>query len=86
MLDLQRQMPANTYLKACITCAFSDYSPDGSGSFGTLACFRGNKTGYRTVTGKKELFGIWHTMTEVVQETYPCPEFERRLPGTGYRG
>jgi hypothetical protein len=22
----------------------------------------------------------------LVQETYLCPEFERRIPGTGYRG
>jgi hypothetical protein len=26
------------------------------------------------------------TMTEFVQETCLCPEFEKRAPGTGYRG
>jgi hypothetical protein len=86
LLDLRRQMPANAHLKACINFAFSDYSPYGHGMFGCLACFRGKKAGYRAVAGKKDLFGIWHTMTEFVQETYLCPEFERRLPGTGYRG
>jgi hypothetical protein len=86
LLDLQRQMPDHAYMKACINCAFSDYSPYGHGMFGGLACFRGNKAGYRAVTGKMDLFRTWHTMTEFVQETYVCAEFEKRLPGTGYRG
>jgi hypothetical protein len=86
MLDLQRKLPGGTLMKACINCAFSDYSPYGHGLFGGLACFRGNKAGYRGVTSKGGLFKIWDTMTEFVQETYLCPEFEKRAPGTGYRG
>ena len=46
LLDIQRQLPDCSYLKACITCAFSDYSPVGHGLFGGLACFRHNKPGY----------------------------------------
>ena len=45
LLDIQRQMPEGTYLKACINCAFSDYCPGGHGLFGGLACFRDNKEG-----------------------------------------
>ena len=86
LVDLQRQMSEGTYLKACITCAYSDYSPVGHGLFGGLACFRDNKPGYRSVRTKRELFEVWGTMTEFVQETFLCPEFERRSPGTGYRG
>lgn len=86
MLDLQVKLPPGTFMKACINCAFSDYSPYGHGLFGLLACFRGNKAGYRAVTCKDDLFDVWDTMTEFVQETYLCPEFERRAPGTGYRG
>ena len=86
MLDLQSKLPSGTFMKACLNCAFSDYSPYGHGLFGCLACFRGNKTGYRAVTGKDDLFEVWDTMTEYVQETHLCPEFERREPGTGYRG
>jgi hypothetical protein len=86
MLDLQGQLPSGVFMKACINCAFSDYSPYGHGLFGGLACFRENKTGYGTVSCKDELFEIWATMTEFVQETYLCPEFKRRSPGTGYRG
>jgi hypothetical protein len=86
LADLQRQMPDGTYLKTCINCAYSDYSPVGHGLFGGLACFRGNKTGYKAVQSKRDLFGIWGTMTGFVQETHLCPEFERRSPGTGYRG
>lgn len=84
--DLQQALPQGAYLKACISCAFSDYSPAGHGLFGSLACFRDNKAAYRQVNGKHSLFAIWDTMTEFVQETYLCPEFEHRLPGTGYRG
>ena len=86
LADLQKQMPEGEYLKACINCAFSDYSPSGHGLFGGLACFRGNKAGYKAVTAKRVLFQIWGTMTGFVQETHLCPEFERRAPGTGYRG
>jgi len=86
MLDLQGKLPPSTFMKACINCAFSDYSPAGHGLFGGLACFRGNKAGYRAVSSKKDLFGVWDTKTEFVQETHRCPEFEKRAPGTGYRG
>jgi hypothetical protein len=84
--DIQQALPEGAYLKACISCAFSDYSPYGNGLFGCLACFRGNKAGYRQVNGKHDLFAIWDTMTEFVQETSLCPEFEHRRPGAGYRG
>jgi hypothetical protein len=86
MVDLQSKLPPGTFMKACINCAFSDYSPYGHGLFGGLACFRGNKTCYLAVICKDDLLAVWHTMTEFVRETYLCPEFERRVPGTGYRG
>jgi hypothetical protein len=86
LLDIQRALPQGMRIKACFTCAFSDYSPLGNGLLGTLACFRDNKEAYRKVASKYELFAIWDTMTEFVQETYLCPEYEDRLPNTGYRG
>jgi hypothetical protein len=86
MLDIQQQLQQDTYIKACINCAFSDYFPGGHGLFGDLACFRSNKQGYLSVRTKRDLFAIWKTMTDCVQETYLCPEFERRVAGTGYRG
>jgi len=86
LLDIQQQLPSDTFMKSCINCAFSDYSPAGHGLFGGLACFRDNKEGYMTVSSKAGLFSIWDTMTEFVQETFLCPEFERRRKGTGYRG
>lgn len=86
LLDIQRQLPEGAFLKACITCAFSDYSPGGHGLFGGLACFRDNKSGYKSVKSKSDLFRIWDTKSEFVQETYLCAEFERRVPRAGYRG
>ena len=86
LLDIQKQLPHGTFMKACVNCAFSDYHPAGSGMFGCMACFRDNKEAYLSVKSKRDIFTIWDTMTEYVQETYVCPEFQRRQPGTGYRG
>lgn len=86
LTEIQRQLPADTQLKACISCAFSDYNPAGSGLSGTLACFRDNKAGYLQVSGKRDLFRVWDTLTEFVRETHLCPHYARRGPHAGYRG
>ncbi len=86
LLDVQRQLPAGTSLKACVTCRLSDYSPYGHGSFGDMACYRDDRERYLQIGSKADLFRIAPRVTEVVQETYLCPQFESRLPGTGYRG
>jgi hypothetical protein len=91
MLDVQGKLPPGTFMKACINCAFSDYSPYGHGLFGNMICFRANKAGYLTLPSgddfcKDDYFAVMSTVSETVQETYLCPEFERRKPGTGYRG
>jgi len=91
MLDVQRKLPLATFMKACINCAFSDYSPYGHGLFGNMICFRANKAGYLALPSgenfeKDAYFDVMYTVSEMVQETYLCPEFERRAPGIGYRG
>jgi hypothetical protein len=86
LADIQAQLPEGTFLRCCFTCAFSDYHPVGHGLFGCLACFRDNKEAYLRVRSKADLWPVWPTMTEFVQETFVCPEFQRRVPGTGYRG
>lgn len=86
LLDLARQLPPGDSIRACITCAFSDYSPYGHGLFGGLACFRDAKEAYRRVTGKQQLFDVWDLMTDFVQETYLCDQYQTRKPGAGYRG
>jgi hypothetical protein len=86
LLEIQRLVPESIYLKCCFNCAYSDYSPAGSGLFGDMLCFRDNKQVYLQIQSKTDLFHIWDTMSGLVQETYLCPEFERRIPGTGYRG
>jgi hypothetical protein len=86
LLDIQKQLPPGMFMVACINCAFSDYNPVGAGIFGCLACFRGQKDAYRAVASKDDLFDLWDSLTEFVQETHVCQEFERRKPGTGYRG
>lgn len=86
LLHLQSQLPEGSYIKACITCAWSDYSPIGHGLFGGLACFRENKLAYSQVVSKAQLFDLWGKATGSVQETFLCPEYSRRHRGAGYRG
>ena len=86
LLDIQRQLPEGMYMYICFCCAYSDYHPVGNGLFGGLGCFRNKKQEYLAVSSKFELMDLWGANVENVQETYRCPEFERRTPGTGYRG
>jgi hypothetical protein len=86
LADLHQQLLPGQYVRSCVACAWSDYNPAGSPLFGGLACFRGNKDGYRQVKNKRDFFEVWRTKTESVQETHVCGEFERRGPGAGYRG
>ena len=91
MSDVQRKLPPGTFMKVCINCAFSDYSPYGHGLFGNMICFRANKAGYLVLPSgedfeKDAYFNVMDTVSEMVQEIYLCPEFKRRAPGTGYRG
>ncbi|MGO1001846.1 DUF6304 family protein [Lysobacter sp. CA196] len=86
LLDLQRQLPDGVYLKACINCLYSDYSPYGQGSFGSMLCFRNIKDEYLQVTSKEAFRAVHGRHDRLVQETYLCEQFARRVPGTGYRG
>ncbi|MBV9849275.1 MAG: hypothetical protein JO250_06270 [Armatimonadetes bacterium] len=86
LLEIQAALPKGVYLKACINCAFSDYSVYGHGLFGDMLCFRGCKSEYLAVRTKADYLRMKAGPAQVVQETYLCPEFERRRPGTGYRG
>lgn len=86
LLGIQTQLPAGVFIKACINCLYSDYSPYGHGLFGGMMCFRNLKAEYLKVTTKQEFWSVHGRQDRFVQETYLCPEFERRIPGTGYRG
>ncbi|MGP4007685.1 DUF6304 family protein [Streptomyces sp. 4N124] len=86
--EIQRKLPRAARLKACVSCAWSDYSPVGHGLMAGLACFRDVKDRYRLVDGKhgpRGIFAIWDDLTEFVQETWLCDQFEHRTTGA-YRG
>jgi hypothetical protein len=83
LTDLKSNIPADVYLKICWNCAFSDYHPTGSGSFGDLACFRNTKNEYRQVIDKQALMALWNKQAESVQEINLCPDFELRKPSEG---
>ena len=70
-------------LVCCATCLYSDYSPAGHGLMG-MRCHRSAKAQYLAVRSKLDYWSV--PVAEDVMETYLCPEYERRIPGTGYRG
>jgi len=86
LLEIQAQLPESIYMKACINCLYSDYSPYGHGTFGGMMCYRNLKAEYIKVKTKDDFWPIHGLQDRFVQETFLCPEFERRVPGTGYRG
>lgn len=86
LIEIQNQLPNSVYMRACINCQYSDYSPLGNGLFGYMMCFRNLKEEYLKVTSKAEFWSVHDRYDRLVQETYLCPDFKRRIPGTGYRG
>lgn len=80
--DLQSTLPAGVFLLCCFNCALSHYSPAGYGFFGWLGCFRDRKDLARAAWSKGEVFSLYTShLTELVQETHFCPEFEQRYLG-----
>jgi len=86
LLELQSRLPEGVYLKACINCLYSDYSPYGQGLFGSMLCFRNIKEEYLRVTSKAEFWAVHGRQDRQVQETFLCEQFQLRIAGTGYRG
>ena len=86
LLEIQSQLPEGVYMRACINCLYSDYSPYGSGAFGGMMCFRNLKLEYLKVKSKADFWAVHGNYDRMVQETFLCSEFERRVPRTGYRG
>ena len=86
LLEIQKQLPDDVFIQACINCLYSDYSPFGNGVFGCMMCFRNQKQEYLQVKSKEDFWSVHDHFERQVQETWLCDEFERRVPGTGYRG
>ena len=81
LADIERQLPESVYIKACINCLFSGYSPGGHGLYGGMMCFRNIKSEYLQVKSKRDFFSVVGRKDRFVQETYLCSEFSRRIPG-----
>ncbi len=78
LLAIQAQLPEGVSMRACINCRYSGYGPSGHGLFGCLACYRNRKAEYLAVKTKKDFLALGPP-DQTVQETYLCPEFERRM-------
>ena len=84
LLRIQRQLPADSYMKCCFNCAFSGYNPAGNGLWG-MFCHRSHKKEYVRANNKPPWFCLNAVSAEYVQEIYLCPEFQRWNGETGYR-
>ncbi|MEU1208024.1 DUF6304 family protein [Nocardia sp. NPDC005825] len=76
-------LPQGTSLACCFTCLYADYSPV-SGPIMGMRCYREAKDQYLAVRTKHDIWSV--PATEAVPETYLCPQYQVRIPGTGYRG
>lgn len=83
LLRLEKILPAETHLRCCVTCLYSDYSPGGHGLMG-MRCHRDAKQQYLAVASKGDYWTV--PAVEEVMETHVCPQYERRVAGVGYRG
>ena len=75
--------------KNCYGCLYSDYSPYGVGFFGSMLCFKEQKSNYLKVSNnfsKKDFFDLMEKGCHNVPETFCCNDFNIRKRGTGYRG
>lgn len=84
LLQIQRQLPPDAYIKCCFNCAFSGYNPYGNGLWG-MYCHRNYKKDYVQANSKFEWIKLNEAAAEYVQELYLCPEFQRWNGETGYR-
>ena len=78
-------------LKNCLGCAYSDYSPYGGDSIGTMNCARVCKSEYLKTQSKDDVMDLWEKHIddiEIVPEIYCCEEFVPRDSSKhiGYRG
>jgi len=82
LIAIQNKLPENIYLKTCLCCKYSNYSPFGNGMFGSIYCFKKLKSELKLLNDKTDLFEIW-TAEAVdkgdifsVQETFDCSEHQ----------
>lgn len=89
--ELVRQLNSQYFLKNCFGCLYSDYSVYGHSEFGTMRCYKNTKEQYLNVKNKQDYIMLESSYDQVVQETFCCPDFKKRVKvdpvyGTGYRG
>ena len=86
LASIASQLPSGASMKNCFGCLYADYSPYGHGLFGSMMCFDDARSEYLAVRSKDDFLDLHDRYTRIVQETFCCPSFTRRVPGTGYRG
>ena len=84
LLQIQRRLPSDAYMKCCFNCAFSGYNPYGGGLWG-MYCHRNHKEEYVQANSKFEWIKLNEVAAEYVQDIHLCPEFQRWNGETGYR-
>ena len=77
--ELENELPSDVYLKICFNCRLSEYPPNIVNS-SKLRCFKNAKSEFKKIKDKWAFIELWTEKGIDVDETYLCPEFEKRPP------
>jgi hypothetical protein len=84
LVDLQKSLPKNMFIQACMFCKYSHYNVAGNDNYGDLNCFKHCKE-KNTLVGTKQdiikLFESDYTKSVKVEETYYCNEYKNICDG-----
>lgn len=86
-LDLiTAQLPPRIRLHCCFGCQFSDYSPFGQATFGSMICVYETREQWLEGRNKGDWIAAHGDEPEWIRETHVCEHFAPRLRSAGYRG
>lgn len=79
-------LPPGLRLRCCYGCQYSDYSPCGQATFGSMVCVYENRERWMEARGNGECFEAQGDDLVWLRETHICEHYSPRLRPAGYRG
>lgn len=79
LINLQKALPQNVKIYACMFCRYSHYFVAGNDNFGNLSCFRHCKEKCANVKSKDDVIDLFNgeaSNSKMVEETFWCNEFK----------
>ena len=84
--EIAAMLPAGIELHCCFSCQFSDYSPYGQSTFGSMICVYENREQWLAGQDKADWIGAHGAEPAWRRETHVCEHFSPRTRPAGYRG